>query len=133
MSAVDRWKPSGPGRPLITAAISLVLAWTGSLIVLAEVDFFGSGDPNTGLIDALMAVPMALTGVAFAAALRNWHSGVALGAGAFLALFAVLFFLVYFAYFDTVFLYFVSAYFLLRTAASILRNKKMRAGDDSYR
>ena len=130
---MDNWKPSGPGRPLITAGTSVVLAWMGSLFVLADVDFFGSGDPNTGLIDSLMAVPIALTGVSFLAALRNSHSGIVLGAGVFLALFAVMFFLVYFSYFDVIFLYFVSAYFLLRTAASMLRNKKLRAGDDSFR
>ena len=133
MSAIDNWKPSGPSRPLITAGIAVVLAWTGSLIILADVDFFGTGDPNTGLIDLLMVVPFALTGVSFLATLRDWHSGVVFGAGAFLALFAVMFFLVYFAYFDVVFLFFVSAYFLLRTGASVLRNKKMRAGDDSFR
>ena len=131
---MDNWKPSGPSRPLITAAIAVVTAWAGSLYAIVDLRLLDIG-PDAPLSDSaklLLALPMALTGVSFLAALLDWHSRIAWVASG-LFLFFSLFFLLNYLIVESGMLYFLSGYFMFRTAASIARNRGLKAGDESYR
>ena len=134
---MDNWKPPGPSRPLITAGIAAVLTWTASAVIFYYGVFYSVGhDFNAsviGLAKQSTAVPIALTGVSFAASLRGWHSRIAWGAAGLQLLYFCVFFSLFFPIMQICLLYFFSAYFQFRTAASIVRNRKLRAGDHSFR
>ena len=134
---MDHWKPSGPSHPLITAAIAVVLAWTTSLVIFYHGVFYGTVDDTNesiiGLAKLSMAVPIVLTGVSLVAALRDWHSRIVWGTAGLQLFFSCSFFLLFFPIFPICLLFAVSAYFQFRTAASLLRNMKLKAEDHSFR
>ena len=134
---MDNWKPSGPSHPLITAAIAVVLALATSLVIISHGVFYGAVDDDNasviGLAKLSMVVPIVLTGVSFVAALRDWHSRIVWGTAVLQFFFFCTIFLLFFPIFQVSLLFLLSAYFLLRTAGSILRNKKLKAEDHSFR
>ena len=137
MGAIDNWKPPGPSRPLVTAIIAIVLTWVASVVIFYYGVLYSVGhDFNTsviGLAKQSTVVPIALTGVSFVAALSNWHSRIAWGAAGLQLLYFCIFFSLFFPILQICLLYFFSAYFQFRTAASIARNRRLKAGDHSYR
>ncbi len=134
---MDHWKPSGPSHPLITAAIAVVLAWTTSLVIFYHGVFYGTVDDDNasviGLAKLSMAVPIVLTGVSFVVALHDWRSLIVWGAAGFQFLYSCILLLLFSPIIPICLLYFLSVYFLFRTAASMVRNRKLEAGDHSYR
>ena len=134
---MDNWKPSGPSRPLVTAAGAVVLAWTTSLVIISHGVVDGAVDDTNESIISLaklsMAVPIVLTGVAFVAALRGLRSRIVWGVAGLQLFFSCSFLLLFFPIFKVCLLFLLSAYFQFRTAASVLRNMKLKAEDHSFR
>ena len=134
---MDHWKPSGPSHPLITAAIAVVLALTTSLVVISHGVVYGAVDDTNesiiGLAKLSMAVPIVLTGVSFVAALHGLRSRIVWGVAGLHLFYSCIFFLLFFPIFPICLLFAVSAYFQFRTAASLLRNMKLKAEDHSFR
>ena len=134
---MDNWKPSGPSHPLLTALIAVVLALATSLVIISHGVFYGSSDESNASVILLaklsMVVPIVLTGVAFVAALRDLNGRIVWGAAGFQLLYSCILALLFFPVIPICLLYFLSVYFLLRTAASMVRNRKLEAGDHSYR
>ena len=134
---MDNWKPSGPSHPLITAAIAVVLALATSLVIISHGVFYGSSDESNASVILLAKqstiVTIVLTSVSFVAALRDLNGRIVWGAAGFQLLYSCILALLFFPVIPICLLYFLSVYFLLRTAASMVRNRKLEAGDHSYR
>lgn len=113
------------------------MAWATSVVIYFHGVLYGdSYDYDFSLIALAKlstVVPVALSGVSFVAALRDWRSLIAWGTAGLQALYFCIFFSLFFPILQTCLLYCLSAYFMYRTAASMARNKKLKAGDHSYR
>lgn len=137
MGAIDNWKPTGPSHPLLTAVAAVVLAWIASLVIISHGTFYGSSDESNASVIRLaklsVVVPVALTGVSFLAALRDWHSRIAWGATSFQLLYSCILLLLFFPVIPICLLYFLSVYFQFRTAGSIARNKELKAERHDFR
>ena len=135
---MDNWKPSGPSRPLLTAVAAVVVAWSVGLVIITDgvLVFWASDDSNASVIRLAKlstAAPTVLTGMSFVAALCDWHSRIVWGAAVFQLLYSCILLLLFLPVIPICLLYFLSVYFLFRTAASIVRNKKLETEDHSYR
>lgn len=113
------------------------MAWAASVVIYFHGILYGdSYDYDLSLIALAKqstVVPVALSGVLFVAALRDWRSIIAWVAAGLQALYFCIFFSLFFPILQICLLYCLSAYFMYRTAASMVRNRKLKAGDDSYR
>ena len=134
---MDNWKPSGPSHPLLTAVAAVFLAWAVGLVIISHGVFYGDSDDSNASVIRLaklsVAVPIVSTGVSFVAALRDWHSRIVWGAAGFQFLYSCILLLLFFPIIPICLLYFLSVYFQFRTAASLLRNMKLKAEDHSFR
>ena len=114
-------KPIGRGRPLVSAFLAVVLAWTASLAIISHGLFYGVGDDFhvSGRIKLFMAVPMALTAVSFEAVRLRRSSRVVWLATALLVMFALPYLLFFILVFNVGLLLFPSAFFLFLAASKM--------------
>ena len=137
MSAIDDWKPSGRGRPLLTALAAVALAWIASLVIIAHGIFYSTNHGFDSSIIRLaklsVVVPIVLTAVSYVAAQSDSKSRIVWGAAGFQFLYSCILLLLFFPVLPSIPLYCISAYFQFRTGASMVRNRGLKAGDESFR
>ncbi len=134
---MDNWKPEGPGHPLLTALVAVALAWIASLVIIAHGTFYGSSDASNASVIHLaklsVAAPVVLTGASYAAAQGDGHIRIIWVVAGLQLLYSCILLLLFFPVFPICLLYFLSVYFQFRTAASITRNKGLKAEDYDFR
>ena len=137
MSAIDDWKPSGRGHPLLTALAAVALAWIASLVIVAHGIFYSTNHGFDSSIIRLaklsVALPIVLTAVSYVAAQSDLRSRIVWGAAGLQVLYSCVLLVLFLPVLPVSLLYFPSAYFQSRTAASMVRNRKLEAGDESFR